>query len=195
MGTTGAWKISLELTLDAAVSEPVPSSAWSVEEISPSIGAVESAVEATGPDHLQRAVVAIFGGDFAYVVLSGLSGRMRFVIGQELAAGTVEGLEAIDAVERLPGDASFSWQGSTGMLDADGVLAVVSGVMTTDRGRMSLEGRIAVDPRRSWDPGRRSLARRRTRDGDRVRTSAEGPLLAQARRQPGSRRPDRRGDR
>jgi hypothetical protein len=139
MGTTGAWKISVELTLDAAVSEPVPTSAWSVEEIPPSIGAVENAVESAGPDHLQRAVVAIFDGDFAYVVLSGLSGRMRFVIGQELAAGTVEGLEAIDAVERLPVDASFSWQGSTGMLDSEGVFGVVSDVMTTDPGTMSPE--------------------------------------------------------
>ena len=132
-------EISLDLGLDAVVSGPVSASAWSVEEIPPSIRSVERAVEAPGAEHLQRAVVAIFDSEFGYVVLSGLSGRMRFVIREELAAGTVEGLEAIDAVERLPVDVSFSWQGSTGMLNAEGVQAVVSGVMTTDRGRMPLE--------------------------------------------------------
>jgi hypothetical protein len=132
MGTTWAWKIH---------QVDIPDGDWKAEEMPASVEAVDL-VLANGlatAEGGRTIAIAVFDGDFGYLGLVDGSQSIRFVVNRELAAGTEEGLQAIDAAgSPLEGSSAFVWQGEHGVMSAEAVISEVEAV--TERG--DLEGAL-----------------------------------------------------
>ena len=134
MATTAGWLFH---------QTEVPHGEWFVSEVTASVELLDRAVAGRqstfAPD--ERAVgIAMFDGDFGYLVLAIGDAIMRCVVNRDLAMGTGEGLEAIRLAGAQMGTSSFfAWRGRSGSLSATEIQAEIDAAI----GERDLESALA----------------------------------------------------